>query len=127
MALDTTGTVLALLSNAALLFFLVVLVPRVDDMADSYRKFVALSSLGIGYLVGLVLLGAVLAEGTGSPVEIILAVGVGSLAVMGIALLGDVLDDWARLWAEPRFHTLTQAALVLAVLIVLALVGIVPP
>lgn len=127
MAIEAIDTVLALLANAAVLFFLVALVPRVDDMEDSYRKFVALSGLGIGYLVGLLLLGAVISEGTTGPVATIMAVGVGSLAVLGLALLGDVLDDWGRLWAEPQFHTLTQAALVLAVLIALALVGLVPP
>jgi len=127
MPLETDGTVLALLATAALLFFVVALIPRVDEMRDSYRKFAALSGLGIAYLVGLVLLGAVLAEGSSGAVETILAVGVGSFAVLGLALLGDVLDDWARLWAEPEFHTLTQAALVVAVVVVLALVGLVPP
>lgn len=127
MPIETIDTVLALFATAALLFFLVALVPRVDDMADSYRKFVALTGLGIGYLVGLVLLGAVTALGESGPLVTILAVGVGAFAVLGIALLGDVYDDWARLFADPEFHTWTEAALVLAVLVVLALVGLVPP
>lgn len=127
MALEAIDTVLALLATAALLFFLVALVPRVDEMADSYRKFVALTGLGIGYLVGLVLLGAVVALGESGPLVTILSAGVGALAVLGIALLGDVYDDWARLFADPEFHTWTEAALVLAVLIVLVLVGLVPP
>lgn len=127
MVLALSDTTVALLAVAGLLYLLVTLVPRLDEQEASYRKFVGLTALGIGYLVGILLLLATLSQGTADAGETVLGIVVASVAILGLALLGDVFDDWVRLFADPEFNTLVEASLVVAVLVVLAVVGLLPP
>ena len=127
MPIEDAPLVLTLLTVAALQYFMVSLVPRVDEQDASYRKFGALTALGIGYLVSLVLLLAIVSDGTGDPAATVLAVAVSAFALFGLTLLGQVYDDWVRLFFDPEFNTWVEAAMVLAVLVVLVVIGLVPP
>lgn len=112
--------VLALLTVAALAYFLADLTPRVDSMERSYRKFLALSALGIGELVVLGLLLTVLADSVDAgSIEIILALAVLAFALFTVTLLGDVADDWLRLFADPEYNTWVELSMVVALIVLL--------
>lgn len=114
------ATVLTLLSVAALGYFLVATIPRVDDMDRGYAKFAALTSLGIGYLVVLMLFLTVTAEGYfDEPVTRVMAIAVAGFLLLGVASLYWVADDWLRLFADPEFNTAVEASLLIAVIIVI--------
>lgn len=117
IAVDFAVTLLAV---AAVAYFLADLVPRVDAMERSYRKFLALSALGIATLVLLGLLLTVLAEsGDVGPVEIILALAVTTFVLFTVTLLGDVADDWLRLFADPEYNTWVEVSMVVALVVLL--------
>ena len=121
--------VLSLLAVAALAYFLASLVPRVDAMERSYRKFVSLTTLGISYLVLLALiLTIVLTETTeGAPISAALAIAVAAFVLFGLSLLYDVADDWLRLFTDPEYNTWVEASLVLAVVVFLAALFLLGP
>ncbi|MFW6153175.1 MAG: hypothetical protein ACOC42_02325 [Halobacteriota archaeon] len=115
--------VLALLTVAAVAYFLVRLVPRVDVMERSYRKFIALTTLGISYLILLTLLLTIVAESSANePVGLILGLSIAAFLLFGLTLLGEVFDDWLRLFADPEFNTWVELSMVLAVFILLLIV-----
>ncbi|WP_254767207.1 hypothetical protein [Salinilacihabitans rarus] len=123
-----TSLVLSLLAVAALAYFLASLVPRVDAMERSYRKFVALTTLGISYLVLLAVLLTILGETSGGdPIGAALAIAVAAFALFGLSLLYDVFDDWVRLFADPEYNTWVEASLVFAVLVFLVAVFLLVP
>lgn len=114
------ATLLALATTAIIAYFLVSLVPRVDAMTRSYRKFAALTTLGLAYLVLLTLYMAIITNLDGDMVEgVVLAMGVAAFLLFGLTLLYDVADDWIRLFADQEFNTLVEASLVLAILVIL--------
>ena len=88
---------LLLLTVVAIAYALLSSVPRVDQKPDGYRKFVALSTLGIAYLL------------------------------FGVTLLYDVFDDWLRLFVDPDYNTLVEASLVVALLVVLGVFFVLVP
>lgn len=117
-----SATILALASTALIAFFLIVLVPKVDEMSRSYRKFVALTTLGLSYLVLGGLFMSILVELNGEMVVgVVLALGVAGFLLFGVSLLYDVADDWLRLFADPEYNTWVEASLALAVVIVLVI------
>lgn len=116
------ATILALVSTAVVAYFLVSLVPRVDAMTRSYRKFTALTTLGLTYLVLLALFMSIVTELDGDMVVgVVLALGVAGFLLFGLTLLYDVADDWIRLLADPEFETWVEASLVLALLLLLVI------
>lgn len=116
------ATILALLATVVVAFCLVALVPRVDGMTRSYRKFAALTTLGITYLVLLGLFMSILVGLEGEPAEVaVLAIGAAGFLLFGLTLLYDVADDWLRLFADPEFNTWVEGSLVLAVLVILVI------
>lgn len=115
--------VLALLTVAAIAYFLASLVPRVDEMERSYRKFVSVTTLGLSYLILLTLLLTIVSESAeGEPVGLILGLATATFLLFGLTLLGDVFDDWIRLFADPEFNTWVELSMVLAVFILLLIV-----
>ncbi len=117
-----TATILALMSVAIIAYFIVTSVPRVDAMSRSYRKFTALTTLGITYIILIGLFMAILISIDGQMIEaIILALGVATFLLFGLSLLYDVADDWLRLFADPEFNTLVEISLVLAVVVFLVI------
>lgn len=111
---------LAYLAVAALAYFLADLVPRVDALERSYRKFLALTGLGIAELVVLGLLLTVLAEsGDAGSVELVVAVAVTAFVLFTVTLLGDVADDWLRLFADPEYNTWVELSMIVALIVVL--------
>lgn len=123
-----TPLALSLLLVAALAYFLAALVPRVDEMPRSYRKFVALTTLGIAYLVLLAVVLTLLAETPGGEsLGAVLAIAVAAFVLFGLSLLYDVADDWIRLFADPEYNTWVEASLVLAVVIFLAVLFLLGP
>ena len=114
-----TPIVLSLLSVAALAYFLVSLVPRVDEMEASYQKFGALTTLGIGYLTLLPLLLSIAVDGPTGDIGAVLSIAVAAFTLFGLTLVYDVFDDWIRLFADPEFNTLVEMSMVLAVLVLL--------
>ncbi len=111
---------LAYLAVAALAYFLADLVPRVDALERSYRKFLALSGLGIAELVVLGLLLTVLAEsGDAGSVELVIAVAVTAFVLFTVTLLGDVADDWLRLFADPEYNTWVELSMIVALIVLL--------
>lgn len=123
-----TSLVLTLLTVAALTYFVADLVPRVDAMARSYRKFVSLTTLGIAYLVLLVLCLTIVAEmGTTDPIGSVLAIAVGAYVLFGLSLLYDVFDDWIRLFADPEYNTWVEVSMVLAVVVLLVALFLIGP
>lgn len=114
-----TPIVLALLTVAALAYFLVALVPRVDEMEASYQKFGALTTLGITYLTLLPLLLSIAADSAASELGTVLSIAVAAYTLFGLTLLYDVFDDWIRLFADPEYNTLVEMSMVLAVLVLL--------
>lgn len=114
-----TSIVLALLTVAALAYFLVALVPRVDEMEASYQKFGALTTLGITYLTLLPLLLSIAADSAASELGTVLSIAVAAYTLFGLTLLYDVFDDWIRLFADPEYNTLVEMSMVLAVLVLL--------
>lgn len=120
--------VLSLLTVAAIAYFMLNFIPLIDDMGRSYRKFVALTTLGIGYLILLTLLLTIIAESTeGQPVTLILGLAVAAYLLLGLTLLGDVFDDWIRLFADPEFNTWVELSMILAVIILLFIVFLLSP
>ena len=119
---------LALLTVAALAYFLSALVPRVDAMERSYRKFVSLTTLGIAYLVLLTVLLTIVVEAPdGEPVGAVLAIAVAGFVLFGLSLLYDVFDDWLRMFADPEYNTWVEASMVLAVLVFLVVLFLLGP
>ncbi|WP_436934182.1 hypothetical protein [Halovenus marina] len=119
---------MVLITVVLIAYFLVSLVPRTDRMVDGYRKFVALTTLGISYLVIISLLLFVvegLAE-TGS-VETTLSIAVFAFLLFGLTFLYDVFDDWLRLFADAEFHTWVQLSMVLAVVVLLVVFFLLAP
>lgn len=120
---DTDASmILALASTALLAYFLISLVPRVDKMNHSYRKFSALTALGISYLVLGGLFMAILMELEGTMVVgVILALGVAGFLLFGVTLLYDVADDWLRLFADPEYNTWVEISMVIGLVVILAI------
>lgn len=117
-----SATILALASTALIAYVLIALVPNVDEMTRSYRKFVALTSLGMAYLVLGGLFMSILIELSGEMVVgVVLALAVAGVLLLGLTLLYDVADDWLRLFADPEYNTWVEASLALAVVIVIAI------
>ncbi|MFP4591222.1 MAG: hypothetical protein ACLFMX_03790 [Halobacteriales archaeon] len=111
---------LTLLAVAALAYFLADLVPRVDEMTRSYRKFLALSALGTAEVVLLGLLLTILAASTDAgSIEIILALAVTTFVLFTVTLLGDIADDWLRLFADPEYNTWVEVSMVVALVVLL--------
>ncbi|MFP9191773.1 hypothetical protein [Natronosalvus vescus] len=128
MAIADTSLLLALLTVTALAYGLAALVPRVDAMERSYRKFVSLTTLGLSYLILLVAVLTILTETPESePVGAILSIAVVAFALFGLSLLYDVADDWLRLFGDPEYNTWVEASLALAVLVFLLAIFIVAP
>ena len=119
---------LLLLTVVAVAYALLSAVPRVDRKPDGYRKFVALSTLGIAYLVLIAML-AFVGDNLPDvePVEQVLWLAVFAYLLFGVALLYDVFDDWLRLFVDPDYNTLVEASLVVAVLVVLAVFFVLVP
>lgn len=108
------------LAVAALAYFIADMVPRVDALERSYRKFLALTAVGIAELVVLGLLLTVLAASTDAgSIEIILALAVTAFVLLTVALLGDVADDWLRLFADPEYNTWVELSMVVALIVLL--------
>lgn len=114
-----TPIVLSLLTVAALAYFLVTLVPRVDEMEASYQKFAALTTLGITYLTLLPLLLSISLDAPISEIATVLSIAVAAYTLFGLTLLYDVFDDWIRLFANPEYNTLVEMSMVLGVLVLL--------
>ncbi len=120
--------VLSLLTVAFIGYTLISSVPRVDTMERSYRKFIALTTLGISYLILWTLLLTIIAESTeGEPVTLIMGLAVAAYLLLGLALLGDIFDDWLRLFADPEFNTLVELSMILAVIILLFIIFLLSP
>lgn len=120
--------VLSLLTVAFIGYTLISSVPRVDTMERSYRKFIALTTLGISYLILWTLLLTIIAESTeGEPVTLIMGLAVAAYLLLGLALLGDIFDDWLRLFADPEFNTWVELSMILAVIILLFIVFLLSP
>ena len=118
----------SLLTIAAVAYFLADLVPRVDALHRSYRKFVSLTTLGISYLILLVAYLTVLTEtGGGDAIGLVLGIAVGAYVLFGLSLLYDVFDDWLRLFGDPEYNTWVEASLVLAVLVFIAALFVISP
>lgn len=116
------ATILALVSTALIGYFLIALVPRVDDMIASYRKFAALTALGISYLVvGGLFMSILINLESDMTVGVVLALGVAGFLLFGVTLLYDVADDWLRLFADPEYNTWVEASLVLGLVVILAI------
>lgn len=115
-----TPFVLQLLTLLALGYGILSYVPRVDEQPDGLRKFFALTTMGISYLVLLVIL---LALGDGlsdqEPVEALMWLALAGYFLFGLTLLYDVFDDWLRLFGDPDYNTLVEASLVLALIVLL--------
>lgn len=119
---------LLLLTVVALAYVMLSAVPRIDQKPDGYRKFFALSTLGIAYLVLLALLaflGDVL-SGV-EPVEQVLWLAVLVYLLFGLTLLYDVFDDWLRLFVDPEYNTLVEVSLVVALVVVLGVFFLLVP
>lgn len=117
-----TDTLLALIAVIITAYGLVNLVPRVDAMSQSYRKFVALTTLGITYLVLLGMYMSILINLDGEMViGVVFAIGVGGFLLFGLSLLYDVADDWLRLFADPEFNTWVEVSMVLAIILILVI------
>jgi hypothetical protein len=109
-----------LLTVVVLAYVVISAVPRVDEKSDGYQKFYALSTLGVAYLVLLTMLlflGDQLADV--EPVEQVLWLAALSYLLFGLTMLYDVFDDWLRLFADPEYNTLVEAAMVAALVVVL--------
>lgn len=120
--------ILSLLTIAAIAYFVADLVPRVDALERSHRKFFALTALGITYLLLLPVMMTILTEGTGSdPVGGVLAIAVAAHVLFGLTLLYDVFDDWLRIFADPEYRTWVQASIVVAIVVFLAALFIISP
>ncbi|WP_290815036.1 hypothetical protein [Halovivax sp.] len=123
-----SAVLLSLLTVAALAYFIANLVPRVDAMERSYRKFLSLTTLGIAYLLLLPLLAFVLNDMGGVyGVGQVLAIAVAAHVLFGLTLLYDVFDDWLRLFADPEYNTWVEASLVVAVVLLLAAMFLLAP
>ncbi|MCU4741885.1 hypothetical protein OB955_20950 [Halobacteria archaeon AArc-m2/3/4] len=122
------SVVLTLFVVTVLAYGLASLVPRVDAMERSYRKFVSLTTLGLSYLVLLVLLLTIVVEIPESdPIGSVLAMAVAAFVLFGLSLLYDVFDDWIRMFGDPEYNTWVEASLVLAVLVFLVSIFLVGP
>ncbi|PSP27724.1 hypothetical protein BRC65_04220 [Halobacteriales archaeon QH_2_65_14] len=109
-----------LLTVVVLAYVVISAVPRVDEKSDGYQKFYALSTLGVAYLVLLMMLlflGDQLADV--EPVEQVLWLAALSYLLFGLTMLYDVFDDWLRLFADPEYNTLVEAAMVAALVVAL--------
>jgi hypothetical protein len=109
-----------LLTVVVLAYVVISAVPRVDEKSDGYQKFYALSTLGVAYLVLLTMLlflGDQLADV--EPVEQVLWLAALSYLLFGLTMLYDVFDDWLRLFADPEYNTLVEAAMIAALVVVL--------
>lgn len=123
-----SSVTLTLLVVTVLAYALAALVPRVDAMERSYRKFVSLTTLGLSYLVLLVLLLTVVVEVPASdPIGSVLAMAVAAFVLFGLSLLYDVFDDWIRLFGDPEYNTWVEASLVLAVVVFLFAIFLIGP
>ncbi len=123
-----SGLVLSLITVAALAYFMASQMPRVDRMERSYRKFLALTTLGISYIILWTLLLTILAEsGTDSSVALALGIAVAAYVLFTLTLLWDVADDWLRLFADPEYNTWVEVSMVLAVGVLLYLVFLLSP
>lgn len=115
--------VLALLTIVVFTAVLMAAVPRVDEMATGYRQFVALTALGIGYLVVAAALLTVLSgSGPMGPVETVLGLAAAAIVVIGVTVLVDVFDDWLRLFADPTYNTWVELAMVAGVVVLLLVI-----
>ncbi|WP_254861862.1 hypothetical protein [Halovivax gelatinilyticus] len=120
--------VLSLLTIAAVAYFVADLVPRVDALDRSYRKFLALTTLGVTYLLLLPVMLTILTEvDAGEPIGQVLAIAVAAHVLFGLTLLYDVFDDWIRMFADPEYKTWVEASLVLAVVVLLAVLFLLSP
>lgn len=128
MLTSETPFTLILLTVALLAYFVVSLVPRVDRMEDGYRKFVALTTLGIAYLVVISLLLFVVEDlAEAGSVETTLSIAVFAFLLLGLTFLYDVFDDWLRLFVDPEFHTWVQLSMALAVVVLLVVFFVLAP
>lgn len=119
---------LLLLTVTVLAYAMVSFVPRVDEKPDGYRKFVALTTLGIAYLVLLSLLLFIADEFSAvEPVERVLWIAVFAYLLFGLTMLYDVADDWLRLFADPEYNTFVEASLVVAVVVLLVIFFLLVP
>ncbi len=122
------ASVLSLLTVTVLAAGLTTLVPRVDAMTRSYRKFLALTTLGLSYLVLFPLLLSIVVEIPGEdPIGAVLAIAVGSFVLFGLSLLYDVFDDWIRLFGDAEYNTWVEASLALAVVVFLFVIFLLGP
>lgn len=120
--------VLSLLTIAAIAYFVADLVPRVDALERSHRKFLALTTLGLTYLLLLPVTMTILTDGAGAdPVGGVLAIAVATHVLFGLTLLYDVFDDWVRIVADPEFQTWVQASIVAALVLFLAALFMLSP
>lgn len=117
------ATVLSILTIVLLAYVHVALVPRVNEMVGGYRQFLALSALGIGYLVIMTATLTVLSSlhGVGS-IESVLALATAAYLILGATILADVADDWLRLFADPDYNTWVELSMVVAVIVLLVIV-----
>lgn len=128
MAEADQSLVLSLLTIAAIAYFVADLVPRVDALERSHRKFLALTTLGLTYLLLLPVMMTILTEGAGAdPVGGVLAIAVATHVLFGLTLLYDVFDDWVRIVGDPEFQTWVQASIVAALVLFLAALFILSP
>lgn len=120
--------VLSLLTIAAVAYFVADLVPRVDALKRSHRKFFALTALGITYLLLLPAMMTILtSEAASDPVGGVIAIAVAAHVLFGLTLLYDVFDDWLRIFGDPEYRTWVQASIVAAVILFLAALFIISP
>ncbi len=123
-----SSLVLALLTIAAVAYFVADLVPRVDALERSYRKFLALTTLGITYLLLVpVMLTILTGVGTDQPVGQVLAIAVAAHVLFGLTLLYDVFDDWLRIFSDPEYKTWVEVSLVIAVVVLLVVLFTLSP
>jgi len=121
MAVADSPFALLLLTVAVLVYGIISLVPRVDNrIPDGYRKFVALTTLGISYLVVLAFLVFSIETVTNvEQMEQVLWLAVLAFSLFGLTLLYEVFDDWLRLFADPEYNTWVEASLVVAAVVLL--------
>lgn len=120
--------VLSLLTVTILAYGLASLVPRVDAMERSYRKFVSLTTLGLTALVLVTLLFTIVVETPESdPIGAVLALAVAAFVLFSLSLLYDVFDDWIRMFGDPEYNTWIEASLVLAVVVFLLAIFMLGP
>ena len=114
-----SSLVLVLLAVIALAYGFTALVPRVDALDRSYRKFTALTAIGVGMVVVLAFLPVLAGDLVQTTAETVLALATFAFVVLAATFLVDVADDWLRLFGDPDYNTLVEASIVVAVLAVL--------